>query len=100
MVKQRGVDAIINDALISSVLGIGSVFIGFLVASITVIATSTQPDLGRDWCKFVNSDAEPAQCQMAVTGISGMLAFFIGVVQFGVLSAVSSFSRVPRFPIC
>lgn len=90
MVKQRGVDAIINDALISSVLGIGSVFIGFLVASITVFATSYMPHLGQDWCTFLNADGDAQSCQLAVSSISGILAFFIGVVEFAVVSGVSS----------
>lgn len=89
MVLERGVDAVVGDSLINSVLGIGSTFIGFLTASIVVAATSLQPDLGLEWCKFLDANGDPEQCQLAVVSISGVVAFFIGVVEFAVLSGVS-----------
>lgn len=73
LAKARGIDALINDNLIGSVLGMGGLFIGLITGGIALLFSHFSPAI----------PSEPAY--LISIGLAG---FIIGIVEFSVLSNV------------
>ena len=82
LAKARGIDAIINDNLIGSVLGMGGLFIGLFTAGTASL--------------YVYLDSS-IQKTLAVYLIVGFAALMIGIVEFSVLSSVIDSGVVTTF---
>lgn len=83
MAKSRGIDALINDSLIGSVLGMGTLFIG--------IVTAGSPLL------YVKFSAEYVNPSALTYGLIALGGFFIGIVEFSVLANVIDSGVVVTF---
>ncbi|KAJ3269818.1 putative choline transporter, neither null mutation nor overexpression affects choline transport [Terramyces sp. JEL0728] len=73
LAKSRGIDAVINDNLIGNVLGIGCLIIGVITGAIALAYVKLSPTVDDVWPNFL---------------IMGLIGFFIGIVEFSVLSGV------------
>jgi hypothetical protein len=80
--KSRGIDAVINDSLIGSVLGMGSFFVGILVAGAAALYLRLDSTINGSAINYI---------------IACVCAFFIGLVEFGVLSNVIDSGVVTTF---
>jgi hypothetical protein len=72
-VKSKGIDAIINDNFIGTVLGMGSIIIGLLCAAFACVVVAVTPNISKEIVVYV---------------FAGLFAFLIGIVEFGVLAEV------------
>ncbi|KAJ3261960.1 putative choline transporter, neither null mutation nor overexpression affects choline transport [Boothiomyces macroporosus] len=82
LAKSRGIDAIINDNLISNVLSIGSLIIGLLTGGIALLYVKSSTDFEGTVVAYV---------------FFGVIALFIGIVEFSVLAGVIDSGVVTTF---
>ncbi|KAJ3326197.1 putative choline transporter, neither null mutation nor overexpression affects choline transport [Boothiomyces sp. JEL0866] len=73
LAKSRGIDAVINDNLIGNVLGMGCLMIGIITGAIALAYVKISPAIPNVWPNYL---------------VMGLVGFFIGVVEFSVLSGV------------
>lgn len=79
LVKSRGVDAIINDSLISNVLGFGMIFCGLFAGGFGLLA-------GYYLCQQ-EKDLIASQ-KMGLYIASGVLGLIVGMAEFSIISEV------------
>ncbi|KAJ3326199.1 putative choline transporter, neither null mutation nor overexpression affects choline transport [Boothiomyces sp. JEL0866] len=82
LAKSRGIDAIINDNLIGNVLSIGSLIIGLLTGGIALLYVKFSTDFQDTVVAYV---------------FFGVIALFIGIVEFSVLAGVIDSGVVTTF---
>jgi hypothetical protein len=73
MIKSRGIDALINDNIIGSVLGMGAFLVGIINAGVGCFLVRLLPSI-------------PSHPSYTIA--AGIFAFFIGFTQFSVFSEV------------
>lgn len=82
LTKARGIDAIINDSLIGSVLSMGGLFIGLVTAGAAALFVFASKDITGNALTYI---------------IVSVIAFFIGIVEFSVLANVIDSGVVTTF---
>jgi uncharacterized membrane protein YhfC len=82
LVKSHGIDAIINDNLIGTVLTMGGIFVGLLTGAVGLLVVQISPTILNELQYYL------------VFGVSGL---FIGMVQFFILSNVIDSGVVTTF---
>ncbi|KAJ3261958.1 putative choline transporter, neither null mutation nor overexpression affects choline transport [Boothiomyces macroporosus] len=73
LAKSRGIDAVINDNLIGNVLGMGCLMIGVITGAIALAYMKISPSVPNEWPNYL---------------VVGLIGFFVGIVEFSVLSGV------------
>ncbi len=82
LVKTRGIDAIINDDLIGSVLFIGTLMCACLTGSFSLLAILASPSIAQTTENFVGC---------------GLIGFFIGLIEFSIMANVIDSGVVTTF---